>query len=179
MPHFASQQAEDGMVSRRKSSETPHTPEHVESTMPSLGEVDTPIVHCIRKPRLLLVDDNKLNLQLLHTFVKRNGYDVDLCQLAEDGAQAVNVFQTFSPDIIFMDISMPIMDGIEATRNIRQLEMEMRESDDSTEVESIKPSFIVAITGNANENDRDEALNSGVDIYLTKPVSFKEVRKVL
>ncbi|KJX98925.1 hypothetical protein TI39_contig382g00015 [Zymoseptoria brevis] len=136
-----------------------------------------------RRPRLLLVDDNKLNLQLLHTFVKQRHYGEDLCQLAEDGSQAVTVFDSFTPDIVFMDISMPVMDGIEATRCIRRIEASRRDSDKTPVDESgprpPKPALVVALTGNAKSSDQAEALKSGVDVYMTKPCSFKRVGQLL
>ncbi|SMY21138.1 unnamed protein product [Zymoseptoria tritici ST99CH_1A5] len=136
-----------------------------------------------RRPRLLLVDDNKLNLQLLHTFVKQRHYGEDLCQLAEDGSQAVTVFDSFAPDIVFMDISMPVMDGIEATRCIRRIEASRWDSDKTPVDESgprpPKPALVVALTGNAKGSDQAEALKSGVDVYMTKPCSFKRVGQLL
>ncbi|SMR45988.1 unnamed protein product [Zymoseptoria tritici ST99CH_1E4] len=136
-----------------------------------------------RRPRLLLVDDNKLNLQLLHTFVKQRHYGEDLCQLAEDGSQAVTVFDSFAPDIVFMDISMPVMDGIEATRCIRRIEASRWDGDKTPVDESgprpPKPALVVALTGNAKGSDQAEALKSGVDVYMTKPCSFKRVGQLL
>jgi CheY-like chemotaxis protein len=136
-----------------------------------------------RKPRLLLVDDNKLNLHLLHTFVKQRQYGEDLCQLAEDGSQAVTAFDTFAPDIIFMDISMPVMEGIEATRCIRRIEAQRRDSDktpvDESGPRTPKPALVVALTGNAKSSDQAEAMKSGVNVYMTKPCSFKRVGQLL
>lgn len=141
-----------------------------------------------RKPRLLLVDDNKVNLKLLHTFVKKKGYGNDIVDIAEDGLQAVNIYtaranHSVPPDIIFMDISMPVMDGYEATRTIRQCEAGRREDDrslrDGSGREPLKRALIVALTGNAGANDQIEAFESGVDVYMTKPMSMKEVGKLL
>ncbi|KAK4542686.1 hypothetical protein LTR36_006258 [Oleoguttula mirabilis] len=140
------------------------------------------------KPRLLLVDDNKINLQLLHMFVKRRGYGPDMVQTAEDGLQAVNAFRASSdngvpPHIIFMDISMPVMDGYEATRRIRRDEEDRQASVRSPEGECApkqpKRALVVALTGNAGGNDRSEAFESGVDVFMTKPMSMKAVGKVL
>ena len=135
-----------------------------------------------RKPRLLLVDDNKINLEMLHTFVRKKGFLNDVVDLADDGAKAVDIFkrQTYAADapaVVFMDISMPVMDGYEATRAIRHFEKRMMAEDES----GARPrSLIVAVTGNASGTyDQSEAFASGVDIYMTKPVSFKEVGKIL
>jgi CheY-like chemotaxis protein len=74
-------------------------------------------------------------------------------------------------------ISMPIMDGYEATRAIRHFEGRRMSEDDQGRKRS--RAFIVAITGNTSGNDQSEAFASGVDIYMTKPVSFKEVGRLL
>ncbi|KXT15869.1 hypothetical protein AC579_5526 [Pseudocercospora musae] len=139
-----------------------------------------------RKPRLLLVDDNKVNLKLLQTFVQKRGYDDSICKTAEDGQQAVESYDLDTPDIIFMDISMPVMDGFEATRIIRRRESEKREQKAQGKSARnyhgplrIKPALVVALTGNAKGSDQSEAFEAGVDIYMTKPVSFKQVGRLL
>ncbi|KAK4996724.1 hypothetical protein LTR66_003724 [Elasticomyces elasticus] len=132
------------------------------------------------QPRILLVDDNKINLKLLHTFMRKRAYsDV---HHAEDGAQAVDLYIKLAdagkpPEIVFMDISMPIMDGFEATRRIREYEDKKR--DTMTVMQTPAPALIIALTGNASARDQNEAFTSGVDVYLTKPVSFKEVGRLL
>lgn len=78
------------------------------------------------------------------------------------------------------------MDGIQATRQIRKIEGNRRESDlrektpiDETGPRRSQPALVVALTGNAKSSDQAEALRSGVDVYMTKPVSFKQVGKLL
>lgn len=145
-----------------------------------------------RKPVILLVDDNQLNLDLLQTFVTRKGWGTDVLRTAADGQEAVEAFNRYDPDIVFMDLSMPVMDGHEATRAIRQIESErmatssqpVSPSEVSPECEgggqeTKKRTLIVALTGNAKGVDQTEAFDSGVDIYMTKPVSFKQVGKLL
>jgi CheY-like chemotaxis protein len=73
-------------------------------------------------------------------------------------------------DIIFMDMSMPVMNGFEATRAIRSLE---RDTDGR------KPAIIIALTGLSSSRDESDAIASGVDLFLTKPVSFREVARLL
>jgi CheY-like chemotaxis protein len=132
------------------------------------------------KPRLLIVDDNKINLRMLHTYVRKKGFKDDVVDLADDGAKAVDIFKRRAhakdwPAVVFMDISMPVMDGYEATRAIRHFE-------NRTIAEGgwmKQRSLIVAVTGNAGGYDQSEAFASGVDIFMTKPVSFKEVGKIL
>lgn len=137
-----------------------------------------------RTPRLLLVDDNAVNLRLLQTFMRKRKYTA--VHSAEDGAQAVSLFHSLlepleqpasPPDIIFMDISMPTMNGFEATRRIRALE-----ADHAARLAPharAPPSLIVALTGLASGRDQSEAFTSGFDLYMTKPVSFREVGRLL
>jgi CheY-like chemotaxis protein len=122
-------------------------------------------------PNVLLVDDNQINLKLLETFL-RNKRKYTRIQSAEDGQQAVDAVKcAVQPfDIIFMDISMPVLDGFEATRAIRDFE----------DGHGTKPgAMVIALTGLASAKDQAEVFSSGCDIYMTKPVSFKEVGKLL
>lgn len=130
-------------------------------------------------PRLLLVDDNRINLRLLKTYMRKRQYeDIDE---AENGLEAVNAFEKQSDgyDIVFMDISMPVLDGFGATRQIRQLENRRREKKASEGAKPVTPALVIALTGLASSRDQNEAFTSGVDLFLTKPVSFKEVGKLL
>lgn len=130
-------------------------------------------------PRLLLVDDNKINLRLLRTYMRKRQYEC--IDEAEDGLQAVNAVKehTEAYDIIFMDISMPVLDGFGATRQIRQIELERRERATAENKKSPNPALIIALTGLASSRDQTEAFTSGIDLFLTKPVAFKEVGKML
>ena len=124
------------------------------------------------QPRVLVVDDNRINLSLLTNFLQKKRKYATVGS-AEDGQQAVDMFTTEaenkSYDIIFMDISMPIMNGFQATRAIR--EVEHRSAADGA--------LIIALTGLAGSHDQAEAFEAGVDVYLTKPVSFKSVAELL
>ncbi|KAL8993225.1 MAG: hypothetical protein Q9169_006508 [Polycauliona sp. 2 TL-2023] len=129
-----------------------------------------------RSPRLLLVDDNKINLRLLETFMRKRKYKhVDS---AMDGKLALEATERHEEgyDIIFMDLSMPIMNGFESTRAIRDFE---RTRDHSKYVRPPKAALIIALTGLASGRDHGEAFACGVDLYMTKPVSFKEVGRLL
>lgn len=145
-----------------------------------------------REARLLLVDDNHVNLNLLRTFLVKRGYQS--VTLAEDGQQAVDTYadalKAGTPhDVIFMDLSMPIMDGFEATRRIRRLEATNSPRRDFSDTALgggtladglvAQQALTIALTGNASGKDQSDAFTSGLDLYMTKPVSFKEVGKLL
>jgi signal transduction histidine kinase/DNA-binding NarL/FixJ family response regulator len=140
------------------------------------------IASSTRAPRMLLVDDNQINLKLLQVFMKKRKYTA--VTKAEDGLQAVEAYQSAlnntpcePPDIILMDISMPIMDGFEATRRIR--EIERRHNRSLSDNQTPQNCLIIALTGLASDRDQKEAFRSGVDLYITKPVSFAKVSKLL
>jgi signal transduction histidine kinase/ActR/RegA family two-component response regulator len=122
------------------------------------------------RPRVLVVDDNGINLHLLVTFLNKRRLVV--LDKAENGRAAVDAVERMlrGYDLIFMDMSMPVMDGFEATRAIRAIEKER---------EGCIPATIIAFTGLSSSRDESKALDSGVDVFLTKPVSFKEVSKLV
>ncbi|KAK0625051.1 AAA-ATPase Vps4-associated protein 1-domain-containing protein [Bombardia bombarda] len=121
---------------------------------------------------LLLVDDNPINMTLLTTVVRKLHHSFST---ACNGLEAVHEYErSLAPgqrrfDMVFMDISMPVMDGFEATREIRQLEAEA----------GVSASKIVALTGLSSELSRNEAFASGSDLFLTKPVKLEKVRSLL
>ncbi|GAA84283.1 sensor histidine kinase/response regulator [Aspergillus luchuensis IFO 4308] len=124
-----------------------------------------------RRARVLVVDDNSINLNLMLTFMKKR--HLAALDSAENGKLAVDAVERAQHgyDIIFMDMSMPVMNGFEATRAIRALEKERGAT--------CKPAVIIALTGLSSSRDESEALTSGVNLFLTKPVSFKEVSRLL
>ncbi|KAJ6140226.1 hypothetical protein N7471_006712 [Penicillium samsonianum] len=109
---------------------------------------------------VLLVDDNDLNLRLLIAFMKKLGCDY---AVAKNGQEALETFKANPSNIrvILMDISMPIMDGLESTRRIREFEKESKTKSRVT---------IVALTGLAQADVQRDAFRSGMDMFLTKPV---------
>ncbi len=110
----------------------------------------------LRAIRVLAAEDNKTNRLVYSKMVKT--LDIDL-KFAENGFEAVKLYETFDPDIVFMDISMPEMDGKEATQNIRKIE----ES-------SGRHVPVVAMTAHAMDGDQDNIQAAGIDHYLTKPL---------
>ena len=111
--------------------------------------------------RILLVDDNVTNRKIGSKVLERLGYKVDL---AVDGETAISSFAEGQHDVILMDIEMPDMDGLEATRLIRA----------SGARNSLQP-FIVALTANAMAGDRERYLAAGMDDYLSKPLRVEEL----
>ena len=109
--------------------------------------------------KILLVEDNELNRDMLNRRLQRRGYEV---VLAVDGAEAVLMATSARPDLILMDMSLPVMDGWEATRTIK--------ADKNT---SAIP--VIALTAHAMVGDRERALASGCDDYDTKPVEIRHL----
>ena len=110
--------------------------------------------------RILLAEDNAINALLTRTLLEAEGHSVDT---VEDGALAVEAMKTASYDLIFMDMRMPNMDGLEATRKIRSL----------SNVGRTLP--IIALTANAFDDDRNACFDSGMNDFMTKPVSAEEL----
>lgn len=129
------------------------------------------------KARILLVDDNLINLRFLETFVKKRRPDCEY-DSAEDGLQAVEAAERHEGgySLVFMDLSMPVMDGREATQKIRALEKERKKRLGDA---APTPALIVALTGLASSRDQASAFASGIDLFMTKPVNFKEIGKLL
>ncbi|KAG7118982.1 Peroxide stress-activated histidine kinase mak1 like protein [Verticillium longisporum] len=118
--------------------------------------------------KFLLVDDNSINLRILSSYVKKLGRPLGT---ATNGLEAYEAYRT-EPEgysCIFMDISMPVMDGFEATRRIRTFEREKQ----------LQPITIIALSGLASESAQDEAFVSGINLFLTKPVRLKDMASVL
>ncbi len=106
--------------------------------------------------RILLVEDNEMNRDMLMRRLQRKGFEVDV---AVDGAQGVEKARSDRPDLILMDMSLPVMDGWEASRQLK--------ADSSTAVIPI-----IALTAHAMSTDRDKALEAGCDEFDTKPVEL-------
>jgi CheY-like chemotaxis protein len=106
--------------------------------------------------KILLVEDNEMNRDMLARRLQRRGYEV---VLAEDGEKAVAMSRSEQPDLILMDLSLPVMDGWEATRTIKA-------DASTTEIP------VIALTAHALESDRTKALETGCDDFATKPVDI-------
>ena len=106
--------------------------------------------------KVLLVEDNEMNRDMLSRRLIRRGFDV---VFAVNGKQGVDLARSEKPDIILMDMSLPIMDGWEATRCVK--------ADDAT-----RSVPVIGLTAHAMSGDREKALEAGCDDYDTKPVEF-------
>ena len=109
--------------------------------------------------KILVVEDNELNIDMLERRLKKRGYEV---VVAVDGADACEKAQSELPDLILMDMHLPVIDGWEATRRIKA----------DTQTSAIP---IIALTADAMSGDREKALEAGCDEYETKPLDFQQL----
>ena len=122
-----------------------------------------------RKARLLVVDDVDVNLLVLCKLLKIEGFEV---KEATNGDEAVAVWREWQPDLILMDLQMPVLDGLEATRRIRSLEAQAAPA-------GRRRVAIVALTGGGAGYSREVCLAAGMDDYLTKPVEQPDLVRVV
>jgi CheY-like chemotaxis protein len=107
--------------------------------------------------KILLVEDNEMNRDMLSRRLERKGFQV-VC--AFDGAEAVAAAETLSPDLVLMDMSLPVLDGWEATRRIK----------------TAQPALpVIGLTAHAMAGDREKCLAAGCNAYDTKPVDFQRL----
>lgn len=123
------------------------------------------------KSSVLIVDDNPMNQRVLAAIVKKAGYTITM---ANDGQQAVDHLRAKQCDLVLMDCQMPVLDGWEATRLIRELQ-----TLGQLPRETRAPLPVIAVTANAMEGDREKCLDSGMDDYLTKPVKPQQVLEAI
>lgn len=117
---------------------------------------------------ILLVEDNIINQKLTQKILTNQGFRVDI---ADNGKVAVEKFKNHHYDLIFMDIQMPVMDGLEATRQIRKFEKTNHFSE-----EKVK---IIALTANSQQQDKETCLAAGIDDYINKPFNVKKFPLIL
>jgi PAS domain S-box-containing protein len=115
------------------------------------------------EPLVLLAEDNESNLEMLSTYLQIKGYKV---LTARNGAEAISLSKEYLPDAILMDVQLPEMDGLEATRRLRE-----------DHVLRVTP--IIALTALAMPGDRERCLDAGIDEYLSKPLGLKELHQTL
>jgi two-component system cell cycle response regulator DivK len=109
--------------------------------------------------KILLVEDNEMNRDMLSRRLKKRGHDV---LMAVDGQQGVDMARAEGPDIVLMDMSLPVKDGWEATRDLK--------GDEAT-----RATPIIALTAHAMSGDKQKCIEAGCDDYDTKPIEFKRL----
>lgn len=109
--------------------------------------------------KILLVEDNEINRDMMVRRLQRRGYTL---VAVVDGQQAIDTAKLEKPDLILMDMSLPIIDGWEATRRIKADPV-------------LKHILVIGLTAHAMVGDREQALNAGCDDYATKPVDFEKL----
>ncbi len=114
-------------------------------------------------PLILIVEDNDMNLDMLSRRLKRKGYEI---VTARDGQAGVEQAQTTKPDLVLMDMSLPVMDGWAATRAIK--------ADPDTAAIPV-----VALTAHAMASDREKALDAGCDDFYTKPIELPGLLEII
>lgn len=116
------------------------------------------------QPKILVVDDDLLNQRMMQVILAREGYQVDL---ASNGLEAFEAIKSHQYDIVFMDLQMPVMDGIEASRRIREWENGGRHT------------FIVALTASYLPEQGHEMFEAGIDNYISKPFELDHIQRLL
>ena len=114
---------------------------------------------------VLLVEDNVLNQKLIFLNLSKLGFKIDI---ANDGKEALEKVQYPKYDLVLMDLMMPVMDGLEATLAIREMEKNTN-----------KHISIIGLTANTYDTDRDKCLEYGMDEYMAKPFDLQEFLRIL
>ncbi|KAK8499382.1 hypothetical protein V6N12_037020 [Hibiscus sabdariffa] len=144
----------------------------------------------ISKPKILLVEDNKINVMVTQNMMKQLDHTIDV---VNNGVEAIRAVQCHSYDLVLMDVCMPIMDGLQATRLIRSFEetgnwdaaakagIEQPLPSDSFLPDRTSPKHIpiVAMTANALSESADECFANGMDSFVSKPVTFQKLKQCL
>lgn len=116
---------------------------------------------------ILLVEDNFLNQKITSYNLKKFNHEVTI---ANNGLEAVNIFREQNFDLVLMDIMMPVMDGLEATKEIRKIEVNESRGDHTP---------VIAVTANTLDNDREKCLAWGMDDFMTKPFDMNQLNEIL
>lgn len=112
--------------------------------------------------KILLAEDNRVNQQVALLMLRRLGLQADV---VEDGEAVLSAFEAIAYDLVLMDIQMPRMDGIEACRQLRE------------KLEPSRAPWVIAVTANALQDNRRNALSAGMNGFLTKPLHLSELKE--
>ncbi|MFV0365022.1 MAG: response regulator [Mangrovibacterium sp.] len=118
------------------------------------------------KLSILLVEDNMLNQKVVTFSLKKLDCDI---LIANNGLEGVELFKENKFDFVLMDIMMPVMDGLEATKNIRAYELE----------QNCERTPIIAVTANTLDNDREKCIENGMDEFMAKPFNLANLKEIL
>lgn len=116
--------------------------------------------------KILLVEDNLLNQRVVTFSLKKYNHEVII---ANNGVEAVEQYISDSFDVILMDIMMPVMDGLEATVKIREVENQTGQG---------KRTPIIALTANTMDNDKEKCISYGMDEFMAKPFDIEKLKKI-
>lgn len=144
-----------------------HIPLQIVAQVATETEADVPVLaNALRPLSILLAEDNLVNRMVAVRLLNKAGHKV--C-VAENGRTALTLWQSYQPDVILMDVQMPIMDGLEATQLIRAQEQRLQ----------VARTPIIALTANAMLSDREQCLQAGMDDFLAKPFNIQDLLQVL
>ena len=121
--------------------------------------------------KILVADDNPINLKVASRLLAQMGYQVDV---AINGEEAIQILAQATHDLVFMDLQMPKMDGLEATKRIR-----LKQSTEPKDPQFARRIIIIAMTANAMPGDREKCLNAGMDDYIPKPVQPQKIQGLI
>ncbi|KAK4338067.1 hypothetical protein RND71_042554 [Anisodus tanguticus] len=150
------------------------------------------ILNTSSKPKILLVEDNKILVMVTRSMMKQLGHDIDI---VNNGVEAVRAVQNYRYDLILMDVCMPVMDGLQATRLIRSFEesgnwdaaknagideeVSPSNSSQRSDESSTKRIPIIAMTANALSESAEECYANGMDSFVSKPVTLQKLKESL
>jgi len=138
--------------------------------MDTLGKLDSSLSSSLSGSlsslSILLAEDNPVNQKVAARVLKHLGYQADI---VGNGQEAIKAIANKSYDLILMDVQMPEMDGLEATKYIRKQELELQ----------TPPIAIVAMTGNATDDDQNFCRDAGMSDYISKPIQIDKLKNIL
>lgn len=143
----------------------PETARAEDAPAASLQPQEPPAERATGKQSILVAEDNAVNRKVIEAMLENGGYDI---HFAFDGEQAVDAYRKLLPDIVLMDVSMPKLDGMGATAEIRKLEVGLG-----------RRATVIGLTAHAMPEDRQVCLDAGMDEYLAKPINRNALTRVL